>query len=345
MRPEMLECIEKLVKEGLTVVGPAPKRSPSLAGYPQADKQVSELASRMWAAGAKVNDLGKGKVWADGTEMSEVFAAMNLMPDLKVESGETMPMFIHRTLKDAQIYFIANPTEEKISINPTFRVDSSLIPQLWNATDGTVRTLPQFTPATSGEGITIPVELDPLESAFIVFRKDIPKSEGGVNYPEAKVVADLSTTSWTVSFDAGRRGPKEPVVFESLTDWSVNPDKDIANYSGKAVYKTNFNISGLPEGQTYVDLGKVMVMAKVKVNGEYAGGAWTHPYRVNITPMLKDGDNTIEVEVVNTWRNRLIGDAALAPEARLTKTNFEIVNASEPLQSSGLLGPVRILTY
>ena len=88
-----------------------------------------------------------------------------------------------------------------------------------------------------------------------------------------------------------------------------------------------------------------MVMAKVRVNGEYAGGAWTHPYRVDITPMLKEGENTLEVEVVNNWRNRLIGDAALPESERLTWTNFQVVNAAEPLQASGLLGPVRILTY
>ncbi len=346
MRPEMLECIEKFVKEGLTVVGPAPKRSPSLAGYPAADKKVEEIASRMWTPGEKVTVYGKGKVWTEGTGMAEVLTDMDIKPDLAVSAGEPMPLYIHRSLRDAQIYFIANPNSEKITITPTFRVNADLIPQLWDANTGKIRTLPQFTPASSGEGISVPMQLEPLESAFIVFRKDIAApADGGTNYPEPTIVTDLTDKTWTISFDAARRGPEKPVVTDSLIDWSKNSDKAIANYSGKAVYQTGFHLDKLPEGNTCVDLGNVMVMAKVKVNGQYAGGAWTHPYSVDITPYLTEGDNTLEVEVVNTWRNRLIGDAALAPESRLTWTNFDVVTAGEPLQSSGLLGPVRIISY
>ncbi len=341
MRPEMLKCIEKFVKDGLTVVGPAPVRSPSLEGYPQADAAVREIASTMWTDGAKVTELGKGRVFAAGTTMQEVFDAINLRPDLSVPAGEQMPLFIHRTLKDAQIYFIANPTEQAISINPTFRAATGLQPQLWNPANGTVRTLPQFMPAADN-GITVPVQLEPLESAFIVFRKDAASATGTLNYPDYQTVADLDNATWNIEFEASRRGP-QAITVDSLFDWSQHPDKNMANYSGKAVYTTEFDLAEVPQTETYVDLGKVMVMAKVKVNGQYAGGAWTYPYRVDITPLLQAGKNTLEVEVVSTWRNRLIGDAALAPEQRVTSVNFDIVTPGEPLQSSGLLGPVKII--
>ncbi len=125
--------------------------------------------------------------------------------------------------------------------------------------------------------------LEPLESAFIVFRKDAKAAEGTVNYPEHEQIADLSKATWNITFDADRKGP-QPMTVDSLFDWSTQADKDFANYSGNAVYTTEFNLAALPEGKTYVDLGKVMVMAKVKVNGEYAGGVWTNPYRLDITP-------------------------------------------------------------
>lgn len=341
MRPEMLKCIEKFVKDGLTVVGPAPVCSPSLEGYPQADAAVREIASTMWTDGAKVTELGKGRVFAAGTTMQEVFDAINLRPDLSVPAGEQMPLFIHRTLKDAQIYFIANPTEQAISINPTFRAATGLQPQLWNPANGTVRTLPQFMPVADN-GITVPVQLEPLESAFIVFRKDAAPATGTLNYPDYQTVTDLANATWNIEFEASRRGP-QAITVDSLFDWSQHPDKNMANYSGKAVYTTEFDLAEVPQTETYVDLGKVMVMAKVKVNGQYAGGAWTYPYRVDITPLLQAGKNTLEVEVVSTWRNRLIGDAALAPEQRVTSVNFDIVTPGEPLQSSGLLGPVKII--
>lgn len=348
MRPEMLECIYKFVKDGLTVVGPAPVRSPSLENYPAADKKVQKLASKMWKQGTKCTKVGKGTVWADGSSMSEIFDALKIRPDLKVANGEEMPLFIHRTLKDADIYFIANPKNEKLTFTATFRpteIDKQH-PQLWDATTGSRRVLPQYQVSADGKEVSVPIELEALESAFIVFSKDKLDANGTIlNFPEAQTIADLSQNVWEVTFDKDRRGPADPVLFKSLTDWSKHSDKSIANYSGKATYRTTFNLSSLPKKQTFIDLGNVMVMAKVKINGKEAGGVWTSPYRVDISHGLREGENTVEVEVVNTWRNRLIGDAALDPKDRLTKTNFQIVNANEALQSSGLLGPVQILSY
>jgi len=82
-------------------------------------------------------------------------------------------------------------------------------------------------------------------------------------------------------------------------------------------------------------------MAKVRINGQYAGGVWTAPYRVDITDFVKDGENEIEVEVVNLWVNRLIADSKLPEEERgLTVGRLPWTRANE----SGLLGPVRILS-
>ena len=88
-----------------------------------------------------------------------------------------------------------------------------------------------------------------------------------------------------------------------------------------------------------------MVMAKVKINGQYAGGVWTPPYRLNITPYLKKGKNEIEVEVVNNWCNRLIGEKNMPENERFTFQTFTYLNKDTPLQESGLIGPVEILTF
>ena len=88
-----------------------------------------------------------------------------------------------------------------------------------------------------------------------------------------------------------------------------------------------------------------MVMAKVKVNGEYVGGVWTAPYRLNVSDFLKKGCNSVEVEVVNCWRNRLIGEKEVIPESeRFTFQTSTSLDKDDELQSSGLLGPVRILS-
>ena len=58
----------------------------------------------------------------------------------------------------------------------------------------------------------------------------------------------------------------------------------------------------------YIDLGEVNNMARVRVNGKDMGVVWSAPFRVKITSALVVGKNNIDIEVVNLWPNRLIGD-------------------------------------
>jgi hypothetical protein len=83
-------------------------------------------------------------------------------------------------------------------------------------------------------------------------------------------------------------------------------------------------------------------MAQVKLNGSDLGGIWMAPFRVHTRGLLKTGENQLEVEVVNVWRNRLIRDKQLPPGQRYTSVTVGDETADEPLQPSGLLGPVTI---
>jgi hypothetical protein len=74
------------------------------------------------------------------------------------------------------------------------------------------------------------------------------------------------------------------------------------------------------------------------------GGAWTPPYHLDITKALKQGDNQLEIRVVNTWVNRLLGDAPLPADQRKTSALFG-PDARAGLEPSGLLGPVKISIF
>ncbi|KAA6332803.1 hypothetical protein EZS27_018725 [termite gut metagenome] len=344
MRFEVLQKLEQLIAAGAVVLGPPPSRSPSMQGYPEADLQVETLAAKMWGdLSVKQRTYGKGTILTDMT-MEEAFALLNVIPDFRTDNDAVL--YSHRTLDGNAIYFLSNQSEQAIQFNATFRVNG-LKPELWDATTGIIRPLPAF--EQTGETTTVPLQLDNTGSALIVFReKGISATKDiSANYPAPQVIANVDTP-WTVRFesDSAKRGPAEAVTFATLTDWSNSEDEHIKYYSGTAVYSTHINLDSIPAGKrVYIDLGKVVVSAKVTVNGKYAGGAWTAPYRVEISKQLQQGDNTLEIEVVNTWRNRLIGDSRLPAEERIVQANSSRWQAENPLQSAGLLGPVQIAVF
>jgi hypothetical protein len=94
----------------------------------------------------------------------------------------------------------------------------------------------------------------------------------------------------------------------------------------------------------YLDLGNVKNVAEVRLNGKELGVLWTRPFRVEITGAAKPTDNQLEVRVTNLWPNRLIGDAALTADKRLTRTHVTKFKKNTHLLPSGLLGPVKLVS-
>jgi Zn-dependent oligopeptidase len=337
MRPAVLAKIKELVNEGLVILGPSPKRSPSLQNYPEADREIETMAAELWGDGTeKIRTVGKGRVFADGQSLEDVFSALNIAPDVVPDNDEIL--FIHRALPEGDIYFVSNQSDKPVDINPLFRV-SGRIPELWNPLTDEIRDLKQFSVTKKTTGV--PLRLEAFESSFIVFRKAGKPTKNAVNFPGKEIITTIGNP-WKVTFDNAICGINETVTMNSLEDWSKSTDKRIRYYSGTAVYRNSFRIDKVADKQLYIDLGKVMVMAKVKINGEYAGGVWTSPYCLNITKLVKEGENSLEIEVVNNWMNRLIGDLNLPEKERKTWVKINPWKSDSPLQSSGLLGPVTV---
>jgi len=113
-------------------------------------------------------------------------------------------------------------------------------------------------------------------------------------------------------------------------------------YSGTATYTTEFTLDELPEGDLFLNLGEVGVMAQVMLNGEDLGVTWMAPYRLDAKDQLLAGVNQLEVKVVNVWRNRMVGDMELPEEERFTTYTVADLRQGEELTPSGLIGPVTI---
>lgn len=341
MRPELLEKISGFVKDGLVVLGPSPRRSPSLEGYPECDDRVRTLADEMWKDEKNANVYGQGMVYPQDYPLDKLLAEQGLVPDLTTLESDSV-LFIHRKINDGDIYFVSNQSEKKIDISPVFRVMNKQ-PELWNPLTSEIRYLPEY--KCQDEGTVVPLQLDALESVFIVFRNESDKvstADKG-NYPTYN--SHSVSGPWTVKFEEGRGAPDEPIKTDSLMDWSKSEIDGIRHFSGSATYTVTFDSDDIDDNYYYIDLGKVMVMAKVWLNEQYVGGVWTYPYRLPVTGFIKEGKNTLRVEVVNNWMNRLIGDLGLPEDKRFGKTFVMTWNEDTPLQQSGLLGPVQILSF
>lgn len=152
---------------------------------------------------------------------------------------------------------------------------------------------------------------------------------------------------WEVGFTPAWGAP-ERATFEQLTSWTNHPEDGIRHYSGRAAYRKTFSLSDRPDPESdsriMLDLGDVKDMATVRVNGRDLGTLWLAPWRVDITDAVQAGENVLEVEVVNVWNNRLVGDQALPAEQRRTFLLAPTVSKDAPLLPAGLLGPVTIQT-
>jgi hypothetical protein len=176
------------------------------------------------------------------------------------------------------------------------------------------------------------------------------------------------TGPWTVKFPTNSGAPAQ-VVLDNLISWSDSPDAGVKYFSGTATYDCKVQVPSsllASHRRWYLDLGKVAVMAEVKLNGKSLGILWKPPFRVDVTDALKSGENKLEAKVVNLWINRLIGDEQLpedssrnsngtlkewpqwldsglpSPTGRTTFTSWRLWHKSDPLVESGLLGPVTL---
>lgn len=344
MRPELLEKIERLILDGAIVMGPAPERSPSLQNQPEADHRVKEMAARIWGdvdgVNVKQRRYGKGMI-CDGLDFETLFAQLGYVPDCKVPDGMNVYQG-HQKDGDTDIYILSNQDNRALTMDVAFRVTGKQ-PELWNPVTGVIRKLPAF--RQEEKTTVVPMRLDKNECVFVVFRE---KGEPSATTLEANYPAPLrtqeATGEWNVTFESAFKTPS-PVRMATLDNLSDNANDSIRYFSGTATYTTSVNLDRAGRGEhMFMAFDNVGTMAKVYINGKYAGGVWTAPYRLDVTDFVKNGRNDVKVEVVNTWVNRIVGDMNLPESERETYLFVNHLNAKTPLPPSGIIGKVKFET-
>ncbi len=173
---EVLRKLEELVRAGATVVGRKPVLATGLAGYPQSDAEVHDIAERMWGPcdGETVTEhaCGAGKViW--GPSPREILEARGVGPDFRCfgRHQETALDYLHRRDGETDIYFVRNKNERWAEADCVFRV-AGKAPELWMPDAGQIRK--QLVYRAVEGGTQVPIRLGPHGSVFVVFREKAP---------------------------------------------------------------------------------------------------------------------------------------------------------------------------
>jgi hypothetical protein len=355
MSVSVIKKLRELILAGATVVGPPPLNAIGLKDYPTGDEEVKKIAKEIWGNldgnTSTERRLGKGRIiW--GKTPREILLAGGVTPDFTFKGQAANPEqfdYIHRTNGNDEIYFVINRTNHPEKQNFIFRIAGKQ-PEIWNAVTGKMLAATAYQQVNGST--SLPLELDAFGSCFIVFRKPVPVDAAGtgkLNFAQLKALTTLGG-AWKVSFDPKWGGPGN-IVFPKLVNWIDRPEEGIKNYSGKATYRKTFDLKAvLPTGMNYkqlfLDLGTVDNVAKVRLNGKKLGVLWCAPWRVEITGLVKAANNLLEIDVINLWANRVIGDLSLPAEQRFTTTHdgfrFDFLTGKTPLINSGLLGPVQL---
>lgn len=290
----------------------------------------------------------------------------------------------HKGEDGYEFYFISNQEQKALSSDISLRVHGK-IPEIWHADTGKMEDAPVWY-EENGRTI-IPFDFTSAGSVFVMFRKpatDIDQivTVSGNDGLKLKVTEyglekwASENGQWTLKTKSGKtisaRADNVPapvpvegeweVIFPLLTgedkkvkltagSWTEQSDDDVKYFSGTANYIKNIRIDAgqLIEGRKlFLELGDVKNIATIKVNGKNLGVSWKPPYKIDITDAAVEGTNKVEIEITNTWFNRLTRDAGLPEDEKRTWVlggGFGGgISADSPLMPAGLMGPIQITT-
>ncbi|MFV8341054.1 glycosyl hydrolase [Flavobacterium sp. XS2P39] len=303
--------INNLSKTGMNVwaIGAHPIQQPSYLDFEKNDLLTAQLMNEIW------NEKHTIKI-ASKLPVETIIQKIRFSKEIRFSRQ------INREMADGSIIkFISNKTDQWQTIELT--VDEKLINCYWfNAEDGS---------AIPAKGQNISYRLSPYGSVLLY----ASSKKTNVKSIVKKTIDDTFDPIVTIGNWNMKIGENK---YENspLFDWKDNEQTKFNSEDG--LYSANFSVDKIQAGKTYiVDLGKVFYVAYVKINGVDAGKRLFSPYSFDITKLLKQGQNSIEVTVITTRRNGFTGEAV-----RGNSQYAQFKGKKNILVPSGLVGPVVI---
>jgi hypothetical protein len=355
-----MQKLEAFAKAGGLVV--ATRRLPSIApGYkaaPEDQKIIADISRRLFT------DSGAPGIFVQDESKLGPALADRFPQDVVISPATSRLGIVHRHTASAEIYFLANTSNQPINVKATFG-DSGLQPQWWDPMTGHITAARIVDHPADKQGID--VNLDPYASTLLLWTQHTIAETPIARQMVTPAPLDLSE-QWTVQF--GKNGPSMPMG--KLHSWL--DESTTRNFSGVAIYSKHFTVAPqmfAPDTKLSLTLGEanpvtaqhdthegngfqadldapVREAAIVHINGAVAGSLWCPPYTLDVTWLLKPGNNEIRIEVANTQVNSIADTGFPNYDYKALVDHFgnrftpPKLAQFEPV-TSGLLGPIQLI--
>jgi hypothetical protein len=344
MEAGTLKRIAELVRAGAVISGPKPLQVAGNLNFAENEKALQSLSDEVWGkagtSGIFENTYGQGKVYS-GTRLKDILEKLKLNPDFSGNhEGMANLLYIHKKMGTSDVYFVVNQEDKIVERDCIFRTAGKAT-EIWDPESG-MASLPADSHETDGLTV-VKIRFRPKESLFFIFNDT--KTPGLPIRQDLKKNFVLQDFKGTLEFE-DLQG-KAPVQISNFTSWTNNPDPDIKYYSGKAKYVLNFDLPAdlANTKPVYISLDAVKAAYEINLNGKLLGYSAFPGYRFDVSGILREKDNKMEIRVANTWRNRVIGDFTQFGQLKncWTTSPVDILPGKDmPLLESGILGPIAL---
>lgn len=327
MSLKVLKQLLVFAKAGVPIVGQQPLQSPSLSD----DVSVYQATVKALLAQPSVQF---------NADQRATLHQLGLQEDVIISNQQAEILYVHRGTPTKEIYWLNSRSADNNNATISFRVTGKK-PQLLHPVTGEIKEVGY----TMKNGRTeIKLGFSPWDAYFIVF--DQPTNQQSLSIQEWTATTSFTMPGpWTVSFQQQRGAPTTPIKIDTLKSYTTFNDPGIKYFSGTATYSTSFEMkkSTSKDEKITLDLGEVKNLAEIFINGKSAGIVWKKPFTVNVASLLVKGKNTIDIKVINSWVNRLVGDVQPGAKKITFLSMPAMIRKETPLEESGLLGPVRLI--
>ena len=110
----------------------------------------------------------------------------------------------------------------------------------------------------------------------------------------------------------------------ALGDCAKSSDSATRYFSGTRTYRAKFKLAKSVSRARLDFVQLADQLATVRINGRDAGVVWGAPYAIELpVEALKVGENALEIDITNSWHNRLIGDEQEASDCEFEEAPLE----------------------